>query len=69
MTGVLSRVLQPKLLSILFQIPFYGWYLVGGSWTKSPVLIDINEASVLKTNNHIWSMGAIHVNEAQGDRD
>jgi hypothetical protein len=69
MTGPVSRETEPKLLSMLFQVLFHGRYLVGVSRTKPPVLIDINEASVLKTNNHIWSVIPIHIHETQRDRD
>jgi hypothetical protein len=51
------------------QVLFYGWYLAGVSRTKSPVFVDIDDPGVLKADNHIRSMVAIYIGEAERDRD
>src|SRR5712691_5858026 len=68
-TGPLSRETESKLLSMLLQVAFDSRELVRGGWAKSPVFIDINQAGILKMQNHIWSMVAIHINETQCNRD
>lgn len=65
----LSRETEPKLLSMLLQVALYGRELVWVSRTKSSILINIDEARVLKMQDHIWMMVAIHINEAECDRD
>src|SRR5450755_698677 len=64
-----SHEREPKLWPMLFQVLFYSRYLVGVNRTKSPILIDIDQACVLKTQDHIWMMIAIHIHETQRDRD
>lgn len=69
MAGPLSRETQSKLLSVLLQVALDGRELVWVSRTKSPVLIDIDQARVLKMKNHIGMMVTIHINETQRDWD
>src|SRR5260221_3755743 len=68
-TGPFSRETELKLLPMPLQVALDGRKLVRVGRAKSPVFIDIDQARILKMQNHIWVMIAIHVHETQRDRD
>src|SRR5260221_4141406 len=68
-TGPFSRETELKLLPMPLQVALDGRKLVRVGRAKSPVFIDIDQARILKMQDHIWMVVALHIYEVERDRD
>ena len=56
----------PLLLLVVLQKLFHGVTLFGTEGTKSTLVVDEYDLRILKVDNHIGHMIAVHIDEAEG---
>src|SRR6266567_2452779 len=52
-----------------FQVLLHGLQLAGSRRAKSPLRVDVHDLRLLKMDDHIRLMVALHIDETQRDRD